>query len=98
MSTPEDAEAPSPPLGRMKSVASYTYDNITGWKSVRILRIGRGMYHDVRRRLPYYWSDIRDAWTYRTVASIVRMYFVKCVYLSPAIKLKANTSPVCCQP
>lgn len=37
------------------------------------------MYHDVRRRLPYYWSDIRDAFTYRTIASIIRMYFVKYV-------------------
>lgn len=39
------------------------------------------MYHDVRRRLPYYWSDIADAFTYRTVASIIRMYFVK--YVTP---------------
>ncbi|RMJ23626.1 Anion exchange family protein [Aspergillus sp. HF37] len=64
------------PLTREKSALSYSYENLTGWKSVRVLRIGRGMYHDVRRRLPYYWSDIRDAWTYRTVASIVRIYFI----------------------
>ncbi|RJE21771.1 Anion exchange family protein [Aspergillus sclerotialis] len=72
----------SPPITREKSTVSYSYDNLTGWKSVRVLRIGRGMYHDVRRRLPYYWSDIRDAWTYRTIASIVRMYFVN---MLPAI-------------
>lgn len=41
-----------------------------------------GMYHDVRRRLPYYWSDITDAFTYRTLAATVRMYFVN---LLPAI-------------
>jgi hypothetical protein len=35
------------------------------------------MYHDVKRRLPYYWSDISDALTYRAFASTVRMYFVK---------------------
>lgn len=35
------------------------------------------MYHDVRRRLPYYWSDITDAFTHRTIASTIRMYFVK---------------------
>lgn len=34
------------------------------------------MYHDVKRRLPYYWSDIRDALTYRAFASTIRMYFV----------------------
>lgn len=77
MSSPSTGQGPDPPLTREKSTISYSYDNLTGWKSVRVLRIGRGMYHDVRRRLPYYWSDIRDAWTYRTVASIVRMYFVK---------------------
>jgi hypothetical protein len=43
----------------------------------RILRHGRGMYHDVKRRLPYYWSEVTDALTYRAFASTVRMYFVK---------------------
>lgn len=42
-----------------------------------MLRPGLGMYHDIRRRLPYYQSDISDAVTYRTFASTVRMYFVK---------------------
>ncbi|KGO64371.1 Bicarbonate transporter, C-terminal [Penicillium italicum] len=82
MSISEHTEVPSAALPKVNLAASYTYDNLTGWKSVRILRIGRGMYHDVRRRLPYYCSDIRDAWTYRTVASIIRMYFVN---LLPAI-------------
>ncbi|KAH8428476.1 anion exchange family protein [Aspergillus melleus] len=40
------------------------------------------MYHDVRRRLPYYWSDFSDALTYRTIASTIRMYFVN---ILPAI-------------
>lgn len=42
-----------------------------------MLQPGRGMYYDVKRRLPYYWSDIKDGFTYRTVAATVRMYFVK---------------------
>ncbi|EPS31285.1 hypothetical protein PDE_06240 [Penicillium oxalicum 114-2] len=83
MSSTEDVpESNREPLTRNASATSYSYENLTGWKSVRVLRIGRGMYHDVKRRLPYYWSDIRDAWTYRTVASIIRMYFVN---LLPAI-------------
>lgn len=41
------------------------------------------MYHDVKRRLPYYPSDITDAFTYRTIASTIRMYFVKCVTTIP---------------
>lgn len=60
-----------------KSQVSYSYDMESGWRQWRVLRPCRGMYHDIRRRLPYYWSDIADAFTYRTVASIVRMYFVK---------------------
>lgn len=64
--------------------STYTYDGLTGWKSLRPLRLFRGMYHDIKRRLPYYPSDITDAFTYRTVASIIRMYFVKYV-LIPAL-------------
>lgn len=67
----------SPPLSREKTQMSYTYEGRKGWKRWRPLPVGRGMYHDVRRRLPYYWSDIRDALTYRTIASTIRMYFVK---------------------
>ncbi|KAL4905022.1 hypothetical protein BDW74DRAFT_168148 [Aspergillus multicolor] len=71
----------SPLISREKSTTSYAYPS-TGWRSFRALRPGRGMYHDVRRRLPYYWSDITDAFTYRTIASTIRMYFVN---LLPAI-------------
>lgn len=59
------------------TLTAYTFQNQRGWRQWRILRPGLGMYYDVRRRLPYYSSDIKDAWTYRTFASTVRMYFVK---------------------
>lgn len=58
----------------------YDFDNEVGWRSYRLLRPCRGMYHDVMRRLPYYGSDITDALTYRTFASTVRIYFVKSGY------------------
>lgn len=29
--------------------------------------IGRGMYNDVKNRLPYYLSDWTDAWNYRVI-------------------------------
>lgn len=51
----------------------------SGWRQWRVLRPCRGMYHDIKRRMPYYKSDIADAFTYRTIASTVRMYFVKYV-------------------
>ncbi|KAF1811655.1 HCO3 transporter family protein [Eremomyces bilateralis CBS 781.70] len=60
----------------------YTYKGARGWRRYRMLRPGWGMYHDIKRRFPFYWSDIRDAWTYRTVASIIRIYFVN---LLPAV-------------
>ncbi|KAH7382342.1 HCO3 transporter family-domain-containing protein [Pyrenochaeta sp. MPI-SDFR-AT-0127] len=63
-------------LERVATTESYTFQNQRGWRQYRILRPGRGMYHDVKRRLPYYWSDIRDALTYRAFASTIRMYFV----------------------
>ncbi|EAS37570.3 uncharacterized protein CIMG_02924 [Coccidioides immitis RS] len=78
-----DAGADSPPpLTRERTRDAYTYENLRGWKRYRILRPGRGIYHDIRRRLPYYKSDIIDGFTYRTIASTVRMYFVN---LLPAI-------------
>jgi hypothetical protein len=66
-----------PELTREKTNLSYSYDNRRGWRRWRIFHPGRGIYHDVKRRLPYYWSDITDAFTYRTAASTIRMYFVK---------------------
>ena len=65
---------------------TYSYSHLKGWRRWRLLRPGRGIWHDIRRRLPYYRSDITDAMTYRTIASTVRMYFVKSVipYFCPA--------------
>ena len=57
----------------------YDFDNAQGWRQYRALRPGLGIYHDVRRRLPYYWSDITDGFNYRTFAGTIRIYFVKFV-------------------
>ncbi|WPG99464.1 putative transporter [Acrodontium crateriforme] len=65
----------------------YSWDGLTGWKSYRTLRPFRGMYCDVRRRLPYYWSDIKDGWSYRTFAATVRIFFVN---LLPAIAFQLD--------
>jgi boron transporter len=80
---PKDEDVNTPPSDGEREFSpviretTYTFSGVRGWRGYRILRPGMGMYHDVRRRLPYYWSDITDALTYRTVASTVRMYFVK---------------------
>ncbi|KAK0099927.1 hypothetical protein ONS95_013251 [Cadophora gregata] len=46
--------------------------HVPKWYKVRLFR---GMVNDVRRRLPYYWSDWTDAWDYRVVPATVYMYF-----------------------
>ena len=68
----------------------YNFDNERGWRAYRVLRPGRGMYHDVRRRLPYYRSDVTDAWTYRTFAGTVRIYFVKYELPNRSFRLISN--------
>ena len=35
------------------------------------------MWGDVKRRAPYYGSDILDAWDYRIIPATVYMYFAK---------------------
>ncbi|KAI7512686.1 hypothetical protein KC347_g2224 [Hortaea werneckii] len=60
----------------------YTWEGAKGWRAWRFLMPSRGIYHDVRRRLPYYRSDIVDGFNYRTVAGAVRIFFVN---LLPAL-------------
>ncbi len=73
----ESTEKSASPTPEQHTEDAYKFDGLTGWRRWRVLNPGRGMYHDVRRRLPYYRSDITDAFNYRTVASTIRMYFVK---------------------
>ncbi|WVQ95532.1 hypothetical protein IAU59_002629 [Kwoniella sp. CBS 9459] len=41
------------------------------WK----IRIGMGMYNDIRNRVPFYWSDWTDAWNYRVVPATWFIFF-----------------------
>jgi hypothetical protein len=65
----------------------YSWEGLTGWKSYRMARPFRGMYWDVRRRLPYYWSDIKDGFNYRTFAGTIRIFFVN---LLPALAFQLD--------
>ncbi|KAI4722441.1 hypothetical protein E4T48_01404 [Aureobasidium sp. EXF-10727] len=82
MSTKSSRSESSGELAQRSVSQEYGFKNARGWRRWRPLRPGWGMYHDVKRRLPYYYSDITDAFTYRTIASTVRMYFVN---LLPAL-------------
>lgn len=42
------------PLEQQETKASYSYEHARSWRRWRVLQPGRGMYHDVRRRLPFY--------------------------------------------
>ena len=46
------------------------------------MHLFRGMVKDIKRRVPFYWSDWLDAWDYRVVPATVYMFFAKCVYSS----------------
>ena len=65
----------------------YTWDDQIGWRAWRPLRPFRGMYHDVRRRYPYYTSDIVDGLNYRTFAGTIRILFVN---LLPALAFQLD--------
>lgn len=55
------------------SAASSTAEKKLKWYQY----LGRGMYMDVRSRLPYYVSDWTDAWNYRVVpATLVSVEFL----------------------
>ena len=74
-SRPHDPEEDqlSPQISRQ--TASSQRRKAKWWK----IRLFKGMYDDVRRRAPFYWSDWRDAWDYRVVPATVYMYFAKYV-------------------
>ncbi|KAE9982750.1 hypothetical protein EG327_005758 [Venturia inaequalis] len=59
----------------------------SGWRQNRNAQPFRGIIHDVRRRVPWYWSDVRDGFNYRTFAATVRMYFVN---LLPALAFQLD--------
>lgn len=65
----------------------YTWEDQPGWKQYRTLRPFRGMYYDVKRRLPYYWSDVVDGLNYRTFAGTIRIFFVN---LLPALAFQLD--------
>lgn len=59
---------------RRVSVASSFWSIHPKWWRVRLFR---GMVKDIKRRAPYYWSDLTDAWDYRIVPATIYMYFAK---------------------
>ena len=76
-----------PPSLNAKEDPYGGYDEARGRRRYRPLRPGWGMYHDIRRRLPYYATDIRDGFNYRVFAGTIRIFFVK--FVKPFIHVAA---------
>jgi hypothetical protein len=46
-------------------------------KYTKSLRVGAGIWNDVRSRIPYYTSDWTHAWNYRVVPATTLVFFAK---------------------
>lgn len=46
-------------------------------KYAKSLKIGAGVWNDIRSRIPYYASDWTDAWNYRVVPATTLIFFAK---------------------
>ncbi|CAJ1083268.1 sodium bicarbonate cotransporter 3-like isoform X7 [Xyrichtys novacula] len=57
-------------------------DNHAGPELQRTGRIFGGLIMDIKRKLPFYWSDIRDSFSLQCLASILFLY---CACMSPVI-------------
>ncbi|KAF3834027.1 hypothetical protein F7725_025231, partial [Dissostichus mawsoni] len=66
------------PSGEMEKEDEHN----TGPELQRTGRIFGGLYQDIKRKLPFYWSDIRDSLNLQCLASVLFLY---CACMSPVI-------------
>lgn len=68
-------------MARSTTVGSSNKEKPTKWYQY----LGRGMYQDVRNRLPFYVSDWTDAWNYRVVPATLVSSFGPLAVDTPCI-------------
>ncbi|XP_055494116.1 LOW QUALITY PROTEIN: sodium-driven chloride bicarbonate exchanger [Leucoraja erinacea] len=76
---------PGIPNGRAataKTATAEPHDEQTGPALQRTGRLFGGLYEDIKRKIPFFWSDIRDACNLQCVASFLFLY---CACMSPVI-------------
>ncbi|XP_032390718.1 sodium bicarbonate cotransporter 3 isoform X11 [Etheostoma spectabile] len=75
---------PSQPNGTVSPAGELENDedHHTGPELQRTGRIFGGLVMDVKRKLPFYWSDIRDSFSLQCLASVLFLY---CACMSPVI-------------
>ncbi|PRP80485.1 hypothetical protein PROFUN_11707 [Planoprotostelium fungivorum] len=73
----EDRERGAPSSQTSLGTSTITGEDVSQWMPFR------DMIRDVKRRLPYYWSDYKDAFfSYRSIATVISLYFIN---LMPAL-------------
>ncbi|KAM4736358.1 LOW QUALITY PROTEIN: sodium bicarbonate cotransporter 3-like [Anableps anableps] len=79
----EKRKTPALPNGSAHcSEAAKEMEHHTGPELQRTGRIFGGLVNDVRRKAPFYWSDIKDALSLQCLASILFLY---CACMSPVV-------------
>uniref|UniRef100_A0A3B5MR64 Anion exchange protein n=1 Tax=Xiphophorus couchianus TaxID=32473 RepID=A0A3B5MR64_9TELE len=75
---PSHPNGSAPPAGELEKED----DHHTGPELQRTGRIFGGLFLDVKRKVPFYWSDIKDSLNLQCLASILFLY---CACMSPVI-------------
>ncbi|XP_078143452.1 LOW QUALITY PROTEIN: sodium bicarbonate cotransporter 3-like [Centroberyx gerrardi] len=78
----EKRKMPSLPNGSAHSDSAKEADPHAGPELQRTGRIFGGLVNDIRRKVPFLWSDIRDALSLQCLASVLFLY---CACMSPVI-------------
>ena len=63
-------------------------------EDISLMRTGRlfgGLIADVKRKLPWYWSDFRDAFHVQSLASIIYIYLVMKHFTFKSEMIKINS-------
>ncbi|CCK70712.1 Bor1p KNAG_0F00430 [Huiozyma naganishii CBS 8797] len=69
----EDLSAVTIPNTQSSTLTEHPQGDRRRWKRFPVL--GKGIYLDLKDRLPYYISDWTDSWDYRVIPSLVETYF-----------------------
>uniref|UniRef100_A0A4W3JDA7 Anion exchange protein n=1 Tax=Callorhinchus milii TaxID=7868 RepID=A0A4W3JDA7_CALMI len=78
----EKRKLPGVPNGNICHVDSEPHEDHSGPELQRTGRLFGGLVLDIKRKIPWYWSDFKDAFSLQCVASFLFLY---CACMSPVI-------------
>uniref|UniRef100_A0A4W3IJ43 Anion exchange protein n=1 Tax=Callorhinchus milii TaxID=7868 RepID=A0A4W3IJ43_CALMI len=82
MTDEEKRKLPGVPNGNICHVDSEPHEDHSGPELQRTGRLFGGLVLDIKRKIPWYWSDFKDAFSLQCVASFLFLY---CACMSPVI-------------